>query len=76
MAKAVIYRKHTLGLLRGGTLEVLNGFVSKGGKHFTDSPISVFEEECQPASLQDFKRFNVRYHSDYEIENKDVVVYL
>jgi len=72
MVKAVVYKKHTLGLLRGNTLEVLHGLVTEGGMHFTHSPITVFEEECQPATLEDFDRFNVRYHPDYNIEDKVV----
>jgi ferredoxin len=68
--QAVIYKKFTLGLLSEAigkpSIEILNGFISKGGKHFTDSPIMfVNPSEYRLATMEDFEIFGVVHHEAY-----------
>ena len=60
-------------MLRGDKLDALHGFVTKGGKNFSESPRLVFEEEVRPATLADFDEFNEKYHSSYNTEDKATI---
>lgn len=68
--QAVVYKKHTLGLLGEAfgepSIEVLYGFISKGGKHFTDSPmLFVNPSEYRLATIEDFDVFGVVHNENY-----------
>jgi hypothetical protein len=74
---AVVYKDNTLGLL-GETfgrhsIEVLFGFVSKGGKSSMDSPILFVDaSDFRQATLQDFKTFRVHHHTDYQVATNTI----
>ncbi|SUJ07933.1 2Fe-2S iron-sulfur cluster-binding protein [Shewanella morhuae] len=71
--QAVVYKNHTLGLLSEAfgkpAIEILYGFISKGGKHFTDSPILfVSPSEYRLATIEDFDIFGVVHNEAYLVE--------
>ncbi len=68
--QAVVYKNHTLGLLSEAfgkpAIEVLYGFISKGGKHFTDSPLLFVNlSEYRLATIEDFDVFGVVHSETY-----------
>lgn len=67
MVRAVVYKEHTLGLLKGDKLEVLNDLNDPEIALNSQKPVCVFEEEVRNATISDFKRFNVKYFPTYEV---------
>jgi hypothetical protein len=75
--KAVVYKGHTLGLLREGkefySVEILHASVLRGAIGTTNLDgliFPVYPHQYRQATRRDFDDFRVHWHPDYEVSDQ------